>query len=237
MIISRLRNVLFPKKEELKSSIPYKTHPAPPFRPIFFGKPGESFAVGYSAAEFKEITGVTYLTHLEFENLTTFRRIQRQSRFALGNPDISPSIKWLGTFFDKELMYGFVNDVVIRWIDDAIGYGVFAGRNFSPGEYIGEYTGIVKKSHFFAQNINEYCFHYPVDNYFINVHTIDAKYKGNETRFMNHHNQPNCEAFGCFHDHLMHICIRTAQNIEKGTELTYDYGKDWWGDRAIFKIP
>jgi SET domain len=217
-------------------SIPYKVHPTPPYHPILLAKEGESFAVGYSPAEFKQITGVAYLAHLEFDCLASLKRAERQSRFVMSNPEVSPSLRWLGTFFSKELSEGFVNDVVIQWIDDTIGYGVFANRNFSPGEFIGEYTGVVKKSRFFYQNINEYCFHYPTHSLFINVHTIDAKYKGNETRFMNHHNAPNCEAFGCFHDNLMRVCIRTIQNVARGTELTYDYGKDWWGDRAVLSI-
>lgn len=220
----------------MKSSIPYKVHPAPLNRPILLAKEGETYAASCTPAEFKQITGVTYLTHLEFDSLASLKRAERQSRFVMANPTVTPSLKWLGTFFKKELTYGFVNDVVIQWIDDTIGYGVFATRDFSPGEYIGEYTGVVKKSRFFAQNINEYCFHYPTHNFFINVHTIDAKYKGNETRFMNHQNTPNCEAFGCFFDNLMHVCIRTVQNVTRGTELTYDYGKDWWGDRSILSI-
>lgn len=216
-----------------KQAIPYKIHPPAPYRPIYFAKQSETFAIGYTPEEFKKITGITYLSHLQFDSLSSLRQVKRQSQFLLGNKYLSPSVKWLGTFFAKELAQGFVNDVVIQWIDNTIGYGVFANRNFSPGEFIGEYTGVVKRTRFFAQNINEFCFHYPTDNLFVHVHTIDAKYKGNETRFMNHNNKPNCEVFVCYFDSLLHVCIRTIRRVEKGAELTYHYGKDWWGDRAV----
>lgn len=200
-------------------------------RHIFFSNPGETFAVGFTPAEFEEKTGVIYLSHLEFDSYAVLTRVKKQSRKEIRYPYISPSVKWLGTFFAKELESGFVNDVVIRWIDDRIGFGVFARRDFSKGEFIGEYTGVVKRSHFFKSNINLFCFHYPVINQFINVHTIDAEQKGNETRFINHSLSPNCEPFVCYHEGLLHVCIRTKERISKGEELTYQFTTGWWKDR------
>ena len=235
-LFEKLYKTFFSREDNPAKAIPYKVHPAPPYHPIYFAKPSETFAVGYSPAEFKELTGVTYLPHLQFDSLSSLRQVRRQCHYMIGDKTISPSVKWLGIFFAKELAQGFVNDVHIRWIDETIGYGVFASRRYNRGEYIGEYTGIVKKTGFFSENLNEFCFHYPTDNLFIHVHTIDPKYKGNEMRFMNHSNKPNCEAFVCYFDSLLHVCIRTIQTVEKGTELTFDYGKDWWGDRSVQTI-
>lgn len=223
----------FRLEDNPKKAIPYKIHPPAPYRPIYFTKKSETFPVGYNPEEYKKITGITYLPHLQFDSLTSLNQVRRQCQFMVANKYLSPSVKWLGIFFAKELSQGFVNDVFIQWIDEKIGYGVFANRHFAPGEYIGEYTGVVKRTRFFAQNLNEFCFHYPTDNRFIHIHTIDAKHKGNETRFMNHNNKPNCEAFICYFDTLLHVCIRTIKEVKKGEELTYHYGKDWWGDRAV----
>lgn len=206
-----LQSLLKPKEDQ-SQAIYDKRYPVHE-RPIFFSRPSETFAVGYSPREFQELTGVVYLPHLQFLDLDTLIRVKTQCARAYRLNAIDSSMKWLGAFYKKELSTGFVNDVAIRWINEEIGFGVFANRTIKKGEFIGEYTGVVKRCRFFHKNVNDYCFHYPIYNLLINVHTIDAEKKGNETRFINHKIEGNCTSFICYYDHLLHVCIRAREEI------------------------
>ena len=63
------------------------------------------------------------------------------------------------------------------------------------------------------------------------AYTIDAKHKGNITRFINHSYEPNLEPLGVFSRGVMHIILRTKKWIKKGQQITYDYGPQYWKKR------
>lgn len=52
---------------------------------------------------------------------------------------------------------------------------------------------------------------------------LDARYGGNDARFINHSCDPNCET----EIEDGHIYIKAIKSIAPGTELTYDYRFDW----------
>jgi SET domain-containing protein len=57
---------------------------------------------------------------------------------------------------------------------------------------------------------------------------VDALQEGNVTRFINHSNVPNLEP-RCFVERgLLHQVFMARQKISKGTQLTFDYGNDYW---------
>ena len=60
---------------------------------------------------------------------------------------------------------------------------------------------------------------------------IDAEKGGNLTRFINHSDQPNLEPIGVFWKGSLHIILRSLKKIQKGEQLTYDYGADYWSRR------
>jgi SET domain len=105
-----------------------------------------------------------------------------------------------------------------------VGYGIFASKLISKGEYIGEYTGLVKftadssSKSFESESIDSDSItneHLSRDAYSINYnHTdiysidIDASEQGNIIRLINHSNQPNCSFKRLFHEGLIHIiCV------------------------------
>lgn len=101
------------------------------------------------------------------------------------------------------------------------GSGVFATRMIAEGETIIEYTG---------ERINEaeIDVRYPENMEGLN-HTfvfgirhdlnIDGGSGGNESRWINHSCEPNCDSY----DTDDRIFIRAAARIRPGEELTYDY--------------
>jgi SET domain-containing protein len=101
------------------------------------------------------------------------------------------------------------------------GRGGFATRRIAKGERIAEYVGEriswkeadrryddegMKRHHTFLFSVTSRT-------------VIDAAVGGNDSRFINHSCDPNCEAV----DEKGRIFIEAIKNIPKGTELTYDY--------------
>ncbi|MCP9263817.1 Euchromatic histone-lysine N-methyltransferase 1b [Dirofilaria immitis] len=64
------------------------------------------------------------------------------------------------------------------------------------------------------------------------AYCIDAKFKGNVSRFINHSCEANLVTLRVVWDanirHLPHICFYAKRDIQQGEELTIDYGSQWW---------
>ncbi len=101
------------------------------------------------------------------------------------------------------------------------GRGVFARRRIAKGRRVIEYTGErisdaegdarydddaknLKRTYLFMVGEDE---------------LIDAAHGGNESRFINHSCDPNCEAV----QDGKRIFVEAIRNIQPGVELTYDY--------------
>ena len=101
------------------------------------------------------------------------------------------------------------------------GRGVVAVKRIRQGtrviEYVGELLSSAELDVRYDKDTPErghsFVFHIADDTY------IDAVREGNDSRFINHSCDPNCEAYldnG-------RIFIRAVKNIQPGVELTYDY--------------
>lgn len=65
---------------------------------------------------------------------------------------------------------------------------------------------------------------------------IDAKYFGNESRYINHSCYPNCEAVSCSKEGRPCILLKSTTAIAAGDAITYDYfANDAHITRAHFK--
>lgn len=189
---------------------------------------GEKAPQIYTIEEFEEISGMTYLGELGFRSRSSYERVKRLTLKTVAEGRISHRAHWLGQYYEELLDRGAVNDVLIRWVDDKMQYGLFAEKDLPRHAYIGEYTGLVKACTIVTGEVNEYCFRYPLyDQWFI-IYTIDAKMHGNEISFINHSNTPNCEAVAVFHGDLFHMCLRAIKEIPKGEQLFFDYGNEKW---------
>ena len=112
---------------------------------------------------------------------------------------------------------------------DIHGNGVFAIAPIKKGEFIIEYkgkrrthaevdeddAGDVESGHTFLFTLND-------------EYVIDANYKGNRARWINHSCDPNCEAVIDEHEGKNRkkdrVYIEAIRNIKPGEELTYNYG-------------
>lgn len=185
-----------------------------------------------SIPEFENQMGIRWLDHLEFQSAPIASRVLRKSASALKKRELSIKENWIGTHFRKEISGGFLPPVSIRWIDETMGYGVFAESAIPAGAFIGEYTGIVRKRKRFVDRRNDYCFEYTIGDWVFNPYIIDAKEQGNFTRFINHSDEPNLEPLSVYADGVMHIVFIATKPILEGTQLSYHYGDAFWKKRT-----
>src|ERR1041384_6075002 len=108
---------------------------------------------------------------------------------------------------------------VFRVSRSRTGLGVFATRPIKKNAYIVEYTGPLLT--------NAQCDALPDNRYWFEVNarwTIDGSPRSNVARYINHSCRPNADPM--IREHR--IFIKSIKNIEPGSEITYDYGKDHW---------
>ncbi len=134
----------------------------------------------------------------------------------------------LGKKFIDKIEAAYIPQVSVRWISDKVGYGLFAEEEIPEGSYVGEYTGVVRKNdRRYFEPLNNYCYEYPVDDEIGRSFVIDAT-KGNLTRFINHSSKPNLRPIHVFYEGYYHLIFLALGPIEKGKELSYDYGESYW---------
>ena len=195
---------------------------------IKFAQCGENQIAEFTPEEFETLTGRTYLPSLEFQSEAILERIKMQCARAIRIGVIGSDSRWLGALHASEIRNQVVADVSIRWIDENIGYGLFAESSLEPGDFIGEYTGVVRSCNPFFGNVNAYCFGYPTSALTFRKHVIDAYQKGNELRFANHSEDPNSESMGIYVDGIMHVIVRAIKPISVLEEIRYKYSGFHW---------
>jgi hypothetical protein len=190
----------------------------------------------HSPQDFERVFHVRYLPHLECTNAKVQRKIEKRCVKALAKEWISPHQKWLGAYYAEGIRGKVYLDLTVRWIDDDVGYGVWTNRDIPAQTYIGEYTGMLRKRHFFGRWKNLYCFDYNIGEARESGYVIDALDFGNHTRFLNHSNKPNLEPASVFCDGMLHVIVYAKESVPAGAQLCYDYGEDYWLKRGKPRI-
>lgn len=118
----------------------------------------------------------------------------------------------------------------------AKGFGLFAAQDMKAGQFVIEYLGEVleeeeyhrRKEYFIETGQRHY--------YFMNIgngEVIDASRRGNLGRFINHSCEPNCETQKWVVHGELAIGLFTLEDIPAGTELTFDYNFERYGDKPM----
>lgn len=120
----------------------------------------------------------------------------------------------------------------IKWLDDEVGYAVFARKNFNSGDVIGFYAG--KLTHR-SNNPNytvEFC-----DPLYEN-YCIDAQTMGNPTRFFNHAEEEdaNVKLIEYYYKGIPYIMLVAKKEIEAEDQFLFDYGEEYWKGMNIQPI-
>lgn len=120
---------------------------------------------------------------------------------------------------DGNMMIGFN---IIR-INEVIGYGMFAAHQIPADAPVGEYVGKIIKHKILADIPSRYLAstNLSKDEW---TWSIDAEEYGNETRFINHSDDPNCKMWISKDRKKIRVYIYTIRTVEAGEELTTNYG-------------
>jgi SET domain-containing protein len=102
----------------------------------------------------------------------------------------------------------------------ATGKGLFADEDIPADMCIIEYTGRLLTKEEEEKSTGKYLFDLGKGK------TIDGNVKSNLARYINHSCVPNCEAIGPGG----HVYIFSKKKIKAGTELTYNYGKEYFDE-------
>jgi SET domain-containing protein len=101
------------------------------------------------------------------------------------------------------------------------GLGLYALVAFGKKDFVIEYTGKKITTAVADTLTTRYLFEINKD------WTIDGATRGNIARYINHSCDPNCEVEISEDDRIM---ISAIKKIEPPTELTYDYGEEYFDD-------
>jgi uncharacterized protein len=180
---------------------------------------------------FEKFFGIEYLQHLEFSSPFILNKIIKRIQKADRKNQITQEEKWLGAYYKDDIILNNCSDILIKWIDAKKGYGLFANNNLKKKKFIGQYSGYLRYSSPRKDQKNAYCFEYITGYKCPENFTIDARLKGNITRFINHSYQSNLKPTLIFIEPVLLIGFLTNQEIKEGDELTYNYGPDYWRKR------
>ncbi len=186
----------------------------------------------YSLRELETHLRFHFLSQIDFESPEERREIQQRGLKKLENQGVSQESLDLGSQFIKNIESAYIPSVSIRWIDEQVGHGLFLEEGLDKGAYVGEYTGVVRKNdRRYFEPMNHYCYEYPVLDESGRSFVIDAT-QGNLTRFINHSSRPNLQPVTVFHNGFYHLIFLAKHPIEKGSQLSYDYGQNYWSIRT-----
>lgn len=194
-------------------------------------KKGDDSVREYTISEFEAFFGITYLATPYFESEALKQEMKESGPWLLLNTVMGEEHRSLGASLHKALESGQVADVAIKWIDDEIGYGLFAKNLIAKESYIGQYTGIVTKHMSDMRDKTAYCMRIPTKFWTLSRFYMDALKAGNELRFANHSDAPTIRPYCLIDRGLVHIGFFALVDIEAGRELTFNYGQDFWKNR------
>lgn len=104
------------------------------------------------------------------------------------------------------------------------GTGAFLKVDVKKGQFVGEYVGEhISEEEFKRRSALDHfrmSYHFELPNC---QGSIDAQYAGNETRFINHDDNPNLESFYRHVDGKPRIGFNAMEDLKAETELAFDY--------------
>ncbi len=182
----------------------------------------------YSIKELEERLDFKYLIKNGFETREDKSTVRAKGMQKFNNGEVATEAIDLGKRFIHEIRKGHLPIVSVRYVDEEVGYGLFAEEEIPENSFVGEYTGIVRENNRrYLEPLNNYCYEYPIPDSIGRSFVIDATH-GNLTRFINHSSQPNLKPGYAFLDGFYHCIFTAVRSIAKGSQLAYNYGQTYW---------
>ncbi|KAM7278424.1 hypothetical protein ACFE04_005558 [Oxalis oulophora] len=137
----------------------------------------------------------------------------------------SPSCKCGSECLNKPFQHRPIKQMSIVQTEKC-GAGIVADEDIREGEFIIEYVGEVIDDKICAERLWNMKHRGETNFYLCEIKwdmVIDATYKGNKSRYINHSCSPNTQMQKWRIDGETRIGIFASRNIKKGEHLTYDY--------------
>ncbi|GFT66795.1 histone-lysine N-methyltransferase SETD2 [Nephila pilipes] len=118
---------------------------------------------------------------------------------------------------------------------DKKGWGLRALEDVTTDDFLMEFVGEVLNHKEYRQRVKLYAKEKNVHSYFMALKTdeiLDATYKGNQTRFINHSCDPNCETQKWTVNGELRVGVFAKRPICVGEEFTLDYQFQRYGREA-----
>lgn len=180
--------------------------------------------------ELEKKFSIKYIDSVEFLNEKILQKVAKRCQRKLKRAKYATLNHWVLALYESDLLAQKQIDFAIRPVHPLVGHGVFTKKGIPRGAFVGEYAGVVRRRKRFFDGNNDYVFGYvigPQDTPYV----IDAKEKGNFTRFINHSFNPNLVSKWIISNDRAHIIFVAKRNIAKDEQLTYDYGPYYWRRR------
>ncbi len=186
----------------------------------------------YTIEELQERLQFTYVPLIAFENALDRQEVLQRGLEKLQAGGVTAEALELGARYIEKIQASYIPEVSVRMVGEEVGYGLFAEEEIEAGAYVGEYTGIVRKNdRRYTEPLNNYCYQYPVPDHIGRDYVVDAT-QGCLTRFINHSYTPNLRPVHVFYEGYYHLIFLAIKRIEKGAQLSFNYGKNYWYVRS-----
>jgi len=172
----------------------------------------------------------TYIDTLDFLSKDLLSKIEKRCEKKLRWKRLAIRNHWNVALFGEELTKKKEALIEIKKVHPMIGNGVFAKERIAEFSMVGEYVGEVRKRNRKGDRENPYVFRYVIASRETS-YVIDAKNKGNFTRFINHSYEPNLISKSAIFEGVGRIIFCANRVIQPGEQLTYDYGPYYWRGR------
>ncbi|CAG8774989.1 17352_t:CDS:2, partial [Dentiscutata erythropus] len=143
-----------------------------------------------------------------------------------------------GTYVDDGRVY-------IRWVNDIVRWGMFAGRSFQPNDIIGIYAGLLTRQLYDVEygtlGSSTWEFNYLVDvvdenNEKVRV-CIDGKNMGNYMRFANHRDENhNGDQLYTIYDDIWYVLYIAQDEIKLHEQIFVNYGQAYWESKQKYEF-
>lgn len=190
--------------------------------PLFINQPNVSMP------EVGQFAHLQYLAQPLFESEEIFYDILEKNKKVKKEDAIPQEKIWMGIYFDKEIHLGKHPKVSIRFINEKVGFGVFAEQRIAACSFAGEYQGVVKEGKKKELKEKMFCVRYSAWKTGRKKYVLDAEEKGNFTRFINHSVRPNLSLQSVYWRGLPRMIFVALKEIPVGAQLTFDYGHFFW---------
>ena len=118
----------------------------------------------------------------------------------------------------------FVDDRIFVGWDDIMGHGIYSKAKIFPGEFVEMTPVIVVDRMPEDENLAKY----------VVAWNCKLAIPLGWTMLYNHSDHSSCAFSSNFHDSL--LGITTLREIEKGEQLTVNYGPEWFSSRNMKKV-